>query len=424
MKNRVSLLLGFALAFSVARAFDVTIVADRDDCLYQCGETASFRITAKEEDGSLSTNGTLTVTLDNFGGQKLSETSVDLSKMNPVVVTGTLKNPGFLRTSAAGKIFSCAYEPEKIRQGVPCPDDFDAFWLEAIKKFDETVPLDPVVTPMPEKSTKEWTVSRISFATTNGRRVHGYLSVPNDRSKAPYPLRVRVPGAGCGAWSNNPLTSPDEICLFVATLPFEPNPDIPVVRAKYDALNREMQRKYGVVHCFQSGLSESREDGFYYPVILGINRAVNWAAARPDVDKTRITYAGTSQGGGFGFYLMGLNKHFTKGVCFVPAITDLLGFKDDARMSGWPQIVENHPNEAKAAVARNAPYFDAANFAARIHCPIRVVVGFADTTCPPAAVYAGYNVIPSKDKKIIHGIGMGHGVFGSFYTEMSDWEKR
>ena len=68
-----------------------------------------------------------------------------------------------------------------------------------------------------------------------------------------------------------------------------------------------------------------------------------------------------------------------------------------------------------------APYFDGANFAARIRCPVRVAVGFADTTCAPGAVYAAYNAIPVKDKGIVHGIGMGHGCFGTFYQALGAW---
>ena len=37
-------------------------------------------------------------------------------------------------------------------------------------------------------------------------------------------------------------------------------------------------------------------------------------------------------------------------------------------------------------------------------------------------VLSAYNLIPSKDKKIIHGIGMGHSVYGHFYRQLKDWE--
>ena len=148
--------------------------------------------------------------------------------------------------------------------------------------------------------------------------------------------------------------------------------------------------------------------------MLGINRAVNWVVARPDADKTHVGYTGSSQGGGFGFYLLGLNRTFTKGVIHVPAITDLLGFQK-GRDSGWPKLIENMRPSDKAAALKVAPYFDGAHFAPRITCPVRVSVGFIDETCPPAAVYAGYNALRVADKQIGHGIGMPHRVFPEFY---------
>jgi cephalosporin-C deacetylase-like acetyl esterase len=117
-----------------------------------------------------------------------------------------------------------------------------------------------------------------------------------------------------------------------------------------------------------------------------------------------------------------LNRHFTKGVMYVPAITDTMGYLK-GRRSGWPSIIENQREEEKSVAERNAPYFDGANFASRISCPVRVAVGFADNTCPPCAVYSAYNAIPVKDKKIVHGIGMTHSCFGKFYNELGTWQK-
>jgi len=93
------------------------------------------------------------------------------------------------------------------------------------------------------------------------------------------------------------------------------------------------------------------------------------------------------------------------------------------RQSGWPRIVEGQRPENRAAAERNAPYFDGANFAARISCPVRVAVGFADTTCAPCAVYSAYNAIRVKDKQIFHGIGMTHACFRRFYDELGKWQK-
>ena len=110
---------------------------------------------------------------------------------------------------------------------------------------------------------------------------------------------------------------------------------------------------------------------------------------------------------------------------YVPAIADTMGYLK-GRESGWPRIVENNsssPSRRRAA-EKWAPYFDGANFASRITCPVRIAVGFSDTTCPPCAVYAAYNEIKSADKGIVHGIGMSHSCSRQFYKDLGDWAKR
>ena len=42
----------------------------------------------------------------------------------------------------------------------------------------------------------------------------------------------------------------------------------------------------------------------------------------------------------------------------------------------------------------------------------------------PASGYAAYNCIPSADKAILHGIGMGHAVFQRFYDELGVWVRQ
>ena len=198
------------------------------------------------------------------------------------------------------------------------------------------------------------------------------------------------------------------IHLVMNVHPFEPAADADAQKKLYVEQDSRLQKQYGVIRYCRSGAT-CRETFFYYRIMLGINRAVNWLAARPDVDKTRFGYNGTSQGGGFGFYLCGLNRNFTKGVFHVPALTDLLGFQK-GRDSGWPKLIENLREEDKSAAIKVAPYFDGVNFAARITCPVRMTVGFIDETCPPAAVYSSYNALRVKDKAMGNDIGMTHGV--------------
>mgnify|MGYP000845345516 FL=1 len=415
--------LGIALPL-LARAQSVEVQADRESYVYACGEPAAFTVRVLGKDGQPAQAGQLRVALTNFGTQQVASASFDLAKGNPVTCTGTLRAPGFLKCTAVAKLdkeykglAGAAYEPEKLRAGSERPADFDAFWDAAVRKLDAEVPADPRVERLASSCSEKHEAFRVSFATFGGKRVYGFLSVPKGQGAGPFPAEVNVPGAGPGVVGpNTGLADNGIIHLVMNVHPFEPAATADGQKKLYAEQDKRLQEQYGAPRYCQSGAA-SRETYFYYPVILGINRAVNWLAARPDVDKARFSYSGTSQGGGFGFILCGPNRNFTKGVIQVPAPTDLLGFKK-GRDSGWPKLIENVKAEDKAAAEKVAPYFDGAHFAARITCPVRVSVGFIDETCPPAAVYSGYNAVRVKDKAIVHGIGMPHRVFPQFYQQL------
>ena len=409
-------------------ALEFAIEADHADALYKLGEKAVFTVKVKEKDGTIPKEGIVDATLDNFGPKAIASKKWNLADGDTFTMEGTLPEPGFLRLRLAAKntqtrCWSVGYEPEKITKGSPSPEDFDAFWANAVKKLDETIPEDMQQTLLPERSQGAFNFWRISFATANNRRVYGYLSVPKDASAdKKYPVRFSVPAAGNGGWTNNMGGEDKAVKMFICVYDYEPILNVEEHKKAYDEMNKRLKAKYGT-HYATAGIAVSREEYFFYAPLLGINRAVNWLAKQPYVDLRDFTYSGTSQGGGFGFYLTGLNHHFTRAVFYVPAITDTMGYRK-GRQSGWPRIIESQPSaEAKAAAEKNAPYFDGANFAARIQCPVRVAVGFSDTTCAPCAVYAAFNNIPVEDKKIVHGLGMTHSCFGQFYRELGAWER-
>lgn len=405
-----------------AAELPVTVGNDRSNLVYRVGETVVFDVSVA---GTNVLAGDVCVTLDNFGTQVVGRVAWNPATNRSLRVSGSLSEPGFLRMTLradgyAEKIWSVAVDPGAIRKGSPSPEDFDSFWAEARRRLDREVPPDVRVERIAERSTADFDFYRLSFATF-GRRVHGYMSVPTDGSKAPFPLRFNVAAAGFGGWTNDLTPRTDSVCVFFSVYPFEPHWNWKELGldAKYRELNAQAKAACGVEHYALPGYDRSREDCFYYPVILGINRALDWAATRPDVDPGRVLYYGTSQGGAFGFWLCGLNRRITKAALFVPASVDTMGYRR-GRMSGWPKPGENL-SDRRADVERVAPYFDGANFASRIRCPIRIAVGFADTTCPPCGVYAGYNEIASPDKAILHGFGMGHGCFDELYRRLYAW---
>ncbi len=412
------LLIAGCLAVSLAcPAFGDSIRVETPRGRRSCGEETMFRVSLLDDKGALKKSGRGTVTIDNFGPRELLREPIDFAEGNPRIYRGTLNEPGFLRLSVDVKgvsrnlddrpyMYSVPYEHEKIAQGAPEPQDFDAFWAKGAADL-AAIPLDVRMTEEPRKSSAKWTMYRVSFASL-GRRVNGWMSVPKT-GHAPWPARVGVPGAGC---DQPPDGDPNRVQLRLSVFPYELSPDGGENRRKFDGLNAGYKAKYGVPRYPFAGMDVSPREYFYYPVILGAVRAVRWLAERPEVDRTEITYSGGSQGGGFGLYLAGLAGEVFKEVyAEVPALTDTLGWLK-GRAGGWP-----HPElewfgcDVKARDARITqvmPYFDGCNFAARAKCPVRIVAGLADWVCPPSAVCAAYNRMQGADKTLVLAYGGTH----------------
>lgn len=392
----------------------IRVSADRPDALYRCGETAVFTVSVDPGPGGAPASGEATVTLDNFGSRESLRRTIDLARENPFEVRGTLAEPGFLRLcirpagSDAKKVFGVGFEPEKIRKASPSPPDFDAFWAEAKRRLDATTPVDPRMERVPEQCTDGFDFYRVSFASYRGR-VWGLLTIPKDASPARrHPVRFEIPGAGTGPWTNTLDGATDEIRMKMTMHP-EPLPfDREGLLAWHGRNRARLKAAYGVEGYSIAGLGKSREDYYYYRGILGACRAADWLAERPEVDATRFAYTGASQGGGLGLAVTALSPRFTRALLMVPALSDVLAFRAGRRSGCAPCPVQDQPPEDRARAEALAPYFDGANFASRIRCPVRVLVGFADDACVPCAVYATYNEMTAPDRAIVGGVGMGH----------------
>lgn len=408
------------------------VVRDHAECLYVCGEEASFVVTARADNGAKATDGKVSWSLDNYNlGEPLMTGEVDLARENPFTVRGSLSEPGFLRLQLKADGYkepfntcgwSVGYEPEKIRKASPSPADFDAFWTAGRAKLAKEVPIDVQMTPYPEKNSSDWNYYRISFATF-GRRLYGFFSTPTDKSRAKFPARLQIASAGWGNWTNFQPGKKGMVYLWFSVYPFEPSWEWETdgTTQKFRQMNADCCKKWGRGGYERAGIAGERDDYFFYAVTLGIDRAVEWLAKHPMVDASDITYFGGSQSGGLGLYVIGLNHRFRKAVTAVPGLTDTMAHLV-GRVSSWPRNWENaQTDEERAAIDRNLPYYDAANFASRVQCPIRVTAGFRDGTCFPPCIYAAYNEIRVKDKAIEHAVDSGHGMPDNVIGPMNTW---
>ena len=384
-----------------------------------CGEETVFRVSLLDDAGTLKKDGAGVVTLDNFGPKKFLSEPVDFAKGNPRIFRGTLTEPGFLRLTVdvkgtsrdrVGKpyMYSVPYESERIEQGLPEPADFDEFWRETLAEA-EKVPLDPQMRPEPTLSNEKWTMHHVSFASL-GRRVNGWLSIP--KGKGPWPVEMSIPASGGKRYATVMDGTDDRIKMMITIFPFELSPDEKKNEDGFDQMNAAFKAKYGVPRYMFAGMDVSREEYFFRPVLAGAVRAVRWLRARPEVDPTRFTYTGTSQGGCCGLALMALAPEvFASGRVNVPGLTDVQGWLK-GRDGGWPHCDhEWFPADVKgrdARVCRVMPYFDGCNFAARVKCPVTVVAGLGDWVCPPACVAAAFNRMTAPGAELVLAYGGSH----------------
>jgi hypothetical protein len=152
----LTVLLSISVTAPASEAvWKLSIATDRPEAIYKVGEKGCFLVTLKK-DGQAATEGEITYVLDKDGVSPLKRGKLKAAN-GPLVVEGTLEEPGFLRCfvscSPAGvkkaltATAAAGFDPLKIPPSLPVPDDFDTFWA-AQKARLAAVPLKPVLTPV------------------------------------------------------------------------------------------------------------------------------------------------------------------------------------------------------------------------------------------------------------------------------------
>ncbi len=394
---------------------DVSVSPDRADWLYAVGDTARFRIQLALNGRSLA--GVPMVV--EVAQERMRPMRVDTlaSGTRPHILAATLRDPGFLRVTATavvkGKSYSgsaaAGFDPERIEPAITMPDDFEAFWRAAIDAA-RRVPLRPLMTAMPERSTPTVTVYHVSFQNhAPNSRLYGILSVPTAPGK--HPALLVLPGAGVRPYF--PDTAVARRGIIHLRLGIH---GIPVDR---DSLLYNELRATALARYYNYGL-EDRDLYYYKRVIVGVVRAGDFIHQLPEFDGTTYGVEGGSQGGGLTIIAGALDPR-VKGISVShPAMIDQLAFLK-RRAGGWPHVFsDTTPVVAKREKMETIRYYDVVNFARILRVPGIYSWGFNDTVVPATSVYAGYNVITAPKEAVI-APPAAHGRVPAQVARMNAW---
>ena len=299
--------------------------------------------------------------------------------------------------------FSCGVlaSPEKCLPAREEPSDFDAFW-EAEKKKLASIPLEilekcPVC--LPEEAKEKFLAWDMKISCAGPAPVSGYLTMPEEAAEGKKKLPVVVSYHGGGVRSS-------VLHFRENAITFDVNAH-GIVNGKepeyYLALSRNELKDY--IHRGQ----KDRETYYFRWMYLRIFRSLEFVRTLPEWNGKDLIVVGGSQGGAQTLVAAGMDPHVTLAHSWVPAICNLNNF-DKRRPSSWPwPFCGTEPGkEDWEKVASCVPYFDAVNFARRIHCEIFLSAGLLDTICPPENVFAAWNVIPSSGKSMYTHYDKGH----------------
>lgn len=400
----------------------VMVTPDHADWTYQPGEPVAFRIKVAAD--PYPAEG---VSVKYRIGPEMLDAELKAAVVPAEGLTldgGTMKEPGFLRCSVMADVngrpvkglATAGFSPESIKPTQTEPADFDAYW-NAQKADLAKVPADPVLTPMPERSTPEVEVFHLSIQNVGGwkgpSRMFGILTVP--RGEGPFPAMLAVPGAGVRPYGGQiGLAKKGVITLEIGIhgIPVNLAPDV------YEQLAR------GALAEYNSYNLDDRSRYYYRRVYLGCLRAVDYLASHPKWDGKNLLVMGGSQGGQLSIVTAALDSRVTALAANYPAYCDVTGYLH-GRAGGWPGffkpingVVQTIPATDPRLVTTT--YYDALNFAKRLKVPGFYSWGYNDETCPPTSIFAAYNIITAP-KQLLIAPQQGHKTVPAQNNPINAW---
>ncbi|MBC6999340.1 acetylxylan esterase [Cytophaga sp. FL35] len=381
----------FSIAQPSKQLVEVIITPSEADWTYNTGEQAEFTITVLKNKVPITGIEVDYAIGPDHGYRELpfsKQGTINL-KNNTTVKAKKVDHSGFLRCSAKvtvdGKEYNSyttvGFEPERIKPTTSLPKDFEEFWNKGKEELAQ-IPIEPVLTLMPERCTDKVNVYHVSINNIQGK-IYGILTTP--KKEGTYPAILHVPGAGIRPYYGEVNESAEGFVSFTIGIHGIPvNLDEGVYR----------DLRAGALNGYQTFNLDNKDQMYYRRVYLGCVRALDFIETLDKFNGDDIAVTGGSQGGALSIITAGLDDRIDYLAAFYPALSDMTGFLH-GRAGGWPQIFvdESTNQQEKIEVSK---YYDVVNFARFVKAEGWYSWGYNDNVCPPVSMYAAYNLIEVK----------------------------
>ncbi|HVU27760.1 MAG TPA: acetylxylan esterase [Verrucomicrobiae bacterium] len=383
-------ILLFAANFCRAQ---MTVAPDRADGIYRVGDIVHWTIAWQGASPAPAAH----YTLKNNGLNEIRQGDLNFTN-NAAGIETVFNAPGTILVEVKWQsanatnraVGGAVAASDRIASAAPPPKDFDAFWKTKLKEL-KNVPANPQLESVDsgKSGVAYW---KITMDNIRGSHIYGQIARPQNGEK--FPALLIVQWAGVYGLQKNWVT--DRAAEGWLALNIEPH-DLPIDQPE----SFYKDQFAGPLKNYWSIGNDDRDTSYFLRMYLSCYRAVEYLKTRRDWNGKTLVVMGDSQGGQQTLMIAGLHpKNITAALALVPANGDTLA-PDIGRAPGWPHWYFNTDGKDPKKVHEASRYYDIANFARHIECPVLAGLGLRDETCPPSSVLAAVNRIKSPKEVVI-----------------------
>lgn len=284
------------------------------------------------------------------------------------------------------------------------PEDFEEFWHHTVAET-QTVKLNYRRSLTNDFDLPGFVVETVTFESTGGRTVHGWLAYPAGARRLP--AFGWIPPYGRESLLPNAYgTRPGFVSLSL----------------NLHGESAFHQEKYVPARGYFADGAIQPDTWIFRRMFQDAYMALRVLQAQVEVDEDRIGVMGMSQGAGISIwlgawcsivravcadmpFLAGMNRTLSENVYRFP-LKELTDF-----MTSVPV--------GQARVLNTLSYFDTLNQATRCHVPTHVSLGLKDPACRPATVQAVYDALPGP--KHLRVLDWGHDWHPQMVEDNLNW---
>ena len=279
---------------------------------------------------------------------------------------------------------------------VELPQDFDEFWDSTLAEA-RSHGLDASVVEDELRSNDGARVFHAQFTSLERIRVSGWYALP--RGRGPFPALLMLPGYG--AWASLGVRALAEAGIATFWLSVRGHElNSPICPGFPGFLTHNITDRNRYIY-----------RGAFSDAVLGID----FLKTQTEVDSSRIAVAGESQGGALTLVVAALADGIVAAAPDVPFLTDIRWSVENSSRYPYAEIADilRLRPSLTDSIWETLAYFDVANFAPKVSCPILASIGLKDDICPPAALLSMLeNVTGAIDVRTHPEAGHEHGGVG------------